>query len=114
MNNLTTPLPDSTDKKEGKAAADADGKKRELTVEASADRISTVIDFVNAGLAEFGCDEETRIDIDVAVDELFGNIARYAYPSGSGNATVRMETEEDRRVNTGTDCQGARASGSRH
>jgi anti-sigma regulatory factor (Ser/Thr protein kinase) len=36
------------------------------------------------------------MQIDVAVDELFGNIARYAYPEGAGRATVRIEPDPER------------------
>ena len=32
------------------------------------------------------------MQIDVAVDELFGNIAHYAYGTGTGPVTVRVET----------------------
>jgi len=68
---------------------------REITVDASVDEITTVTDFVNAYLSETGCSEQARIQLDVAVDELFGNIARYAYGAGPGAATVRVGAEED-------------------
>lgn len=32
---------------------------------------------------------------DLTIDELFGNIAQYAYHPGTGPATVRVETAED-------------------
>ena len=66
---------------------------REMTVRAAADQIDRVMDFVNGQLAELGCPEEVRIDIDVAVDELFGNIVAYAYGPEGGPVTVRLEAE---------------------
>ena len=35
------------------------------------------------------------MQIDIAIDELFGNIAHYAYNPEVGNATVRVEVSED-------------------
>ena len=35
------------------------------------------------------------MQIDVAIDELFANIANYAYTPDVGPATVRVEVEED-------------------
>ena len=66
---------------------------REITVRASPDQIDEVTAFVNEILSRAGCPEEIQAEIDVAVDELFGNIARYAYGPETGTATVRVETE---------------------
>ncbi len=70
---------------------------REMTVEAVLDQIGPVTDFVNEYLTELGCPNRVRIQIDVAIDELFSNIARYAYSPGRGTATVRAEVGEDPR-----------------
>ena len=67
----------------------------EMTVAATLEHIKPVMDFVNAKLKELGCSERNRIQLDVAVDELFGNIARYAYQPGIGEATVRLDVEKD-------------------
>lgn len=37
---------------------------------------------------------KAQIQIDIAIDELFGNIAQYAYHPETGNATVRVEVLE--------------------
>ncbi len=68
---------------------------REMTVSAVFDQIGPVTEFVNSQLAELGCPERIRIQVDVAVDELFGNIARYAYNPETGPATVRVDAEDD-------------------
>ena len=71
---------------------------QELNLEAAVANISTVTDFVNAILEELDCPMKAQLQIDVAIDELFSNIARYAYAPGTGPATVRVETEEDPRA----------------
>jgi len=38
---------------------------------------------------------KAQMQIDVAIDELFGNIANYAYNPETGKATVRLEVEDD-------------------
>ena len=67
---------------------------REITVEAATEQVERVTAFVNAHLAELGCSERIRIQMDVAIDEIFSNIARYAYAPERGDATVRVDVEE--------------------
>ena len=66
----------------------------EITLTASVDQIKKVVDFVNDYLKKAGCSVRSRIQIDVAIDEIFGNIALYAYAPDTGPATVRVETED--------------------
>ena len=70
-------------------------KQLELTLEASTDNLDDVLDFVDSQLMSYDCDPGIRIPIDVAVEELFLNIASYAYQPESGPATVRVETREE-------------------
>ena len=70
---------------------------REITLPAKIESISAVTDFVDAELEAFGCPMKARIQIDVAIDEVFSNIANYAYGAGTGDATVRLETSESPR-----------------
>lgn len=71
---------------------------QELNLEAAVANISAVTDFVDAILEELDCPMKARMQIDVAIDELFSNIAQYAYAPGTGPATVRVETEQDPRA----------------
>ena len=64
---------------------------KELTIDASVENTPAVIDFVNELLEEAGCSMKIEAQIDVAVDELFSNIALYAYAPSSGAATVQVE-----------------------
>ena len=67
----------------------------ELTLEAKLENLQKVLAFVDEQLESLACSMKVQIQIDVAVEELFVNIASYAYPSAVGSATVRVETEQE-------------------
>ncbi len=66
----------------------------ELTVAAVTENIPRVTAFVEERLDALGCPMKTKMMVSVAVDELFGNIALYAYDDVTGSATVRVSMEE--------------------
>ena len=68
---------------------------KELTIAATVENIETVTDFVNEQLEAFACPMKARMQINIAIDELFGNIAHYAYHPEVGDATVRVEVVEE-------------------
>ena len=68
---------------------------KELTIAATVENIDTVTDFVNEHLEAYDCPMKAQMQIDIAIDELFGNIAHYAYNPETGDATVRVEVVED-------------------
>jgi sigma-B regulation protein RsbU (phosphoserine phosphatase) len=68
---------------------------KELTVEAKIDNVPVVTDFVNAELEALGCPMKAQMQLDIAIDELFSNIANYAYNPEIGAATVRVEVEKE-------------------
>ena len=68
---------------------------KELTLAATIENIEKVTDFVNAQLEEIDCPMKSQMQIDIAIDELFGNIAHYAYNPETGPATVRVEVTEE-------------------
>ncbi|MBO4418852.1 MAG: SpoIIE family protein phosphatase [Oscillospiraceae bacterium] len=70
------------------------GAGKEITLPAVVENIPQVAAFVDAELEVLGCPAKAKMQIDVAIDELFGNIARYAYQPNSGEATVRFEAED--------------------
>lgn len=67
---------------------------KEITLEATIENISKVTDFMDAFLEEHHCPLKSKLQIDIAIDELFGNIAHYAYGDQSGEATVCVEWNE--------------------
>lgn len=68
---------------------------KELTIEAKVENIETVTNFVNEQLELLNCPLKAQMQIDIAIDELFGNIAHYAYNPEIGQATVRVEVTEN-------------------
>lgn len=68
---------------------------KELTVDATVENVPVVTDFVNEQLEANGCSMKVQAQIDIAIDELFSNIAFYAYNPSVGPATVRVEIAED-------------------
>jgi len=68
---------------------------KELTIAATVENIETVTDFVNEQLEAIDCPMKAQMQIDIAIDELFSNIAQYAYGTETGQATVRVEALED-------------------
>ena len=68
---------------------------KELTIAATVENIETVTNFVNEQLEALDCPIKAQMQIAIAIDELFGNIAHYAYNPEIGKATVRVEVIED-------------------
>lgn len=68
---------------------------KELTIAATVENIETVTEFVNEQLEALECPMRAQMQIDIAIDELFGNIAHYAYNPDVGDATVRVEVTEN-------------------
>jgi anti-sigma regulatory factor (Ser/Thr protein kinase) len=68
---------------------------KELTVEAVDDNLTRVIEFVDQQIEKYHCSEVVQMTIEVAVEELFLNIAHYAYDPDTGPATVQVTTEKN-------------------
>lgn len=68
---------------------------KELTIDATIQNIAAVTAFVDEQLESLSCPMKTQLQVDVAIDELFGNIANYAYNPKTGAATVRVEVTEN-------------------
>ena len=71
---------------------------REITVAATTSSISEVTVFVDEELERLDCPPKANMQLDICIDEIFGNIAHYAYGSGSGDATVRLDFDETERL----------------
>ena len=67
----------------------------ELTLEARVENLDQVLSFVDGYLEQLGCPMKAQLQIDVAVEELFVNIAHYAYKPGIGSATIRVEAAQE-------------------
>lgn len=69
--------------------------KNELETEATNDNLPVVLSFIESHLDEIGCSPKIKMQIAVAAEEIFVNIANYAYRPSVGNATVRVEIGEN-------------------
>lgn len=65
----------------------------ELIIEAKLENMDAVLDFVNKHLMD--TPPKIKNQIGIAVDEVFSNIARYAYNPDVGGAVVRVAADDD-------------------
>ncbi len=63
-------------------------------MEADTKNLEQVLDFVNKQLDIRNCSEQEKIEIDIAVEEIYVNISSYAYGPESGKARIRCGIEE--------------------
>ena len=71
---------------------------KELTLKATPENILEATAFVDEQLEALDCPMKAQLQIDMAIDELFGNIAHYAYGDGVGDATVQFDFDEQTRT----------------
>ena len=62
----------------------------EMTLLAKTEYLDQVIDFVNEHLEANGCSMMAQLQLDIAVEELFVNIASYAYRPADGPVTIQL------------------------
>ncbi len=67
----------------------------ELVIEAVTENLPDVQAFVEEHLEAADCPMKAQMQIGVAVEEIFVNIASYAYAPDRGNATVRVEVSQE-------------------
>ena len=75
----------------------------EIVTEALTDNLPKVISFIEERLEKAGCPLKASMQICVAAEEIYVNIAHYAYSSGKGNASVRVDITGDIATFTFTD-----------
>lgn len=68
---------------------------KELVVDAKTENLDQVLDFVNLELEAADCPMKTQVQLDITVEEIFVNIAHYAYQNGVGKAVVRIRIQEE-------------------
>ena len=68
---------------------------RELTIDAKVENLHHVTGLVEELLEELGCSMSFQLQFTVAVEEMFVNIASYAYGDKTGKAVIQLELTED-------------------
>ena len=74
--------------------------KEEKTFPADINALPEVQGFFEGMLEQLACPIKTQIAVSVAVEEIFVNIAHYAYPAGDGNAVAGFEFDPESRTAT--------------
>ena len=71
------------------------GNTKRLTVDATDASLPAVSEFTDGILSECDCSTKTQMQIRVAIEEIFVNIAHYAYDGATGSADVIFEINDD-------------------
>lgn len=66
--------------------------EKELEVEATLDNLATVLRFVEAEAEKVGCPKKETKQLAVAIEELYVNVASYAYTPATGICIVKLQT----------------------
>ena len=73
----------------------AENKMKQLKVKADVSELDQVLSFTDAVLEEMECPPKVQMQVDVAVEEIFVNIAHYAYPSSEGEAVIGIDADKE-------------------
>ena len=68
---------------------------KELIIRAEIENLDTVLEFVSQQLDAKGCSSRIKTQILVAVEEIFVNIAHYAYAPEIGEASICVEMTDE-------------------
>ncbi len=68
---------------------------KQIKVKADTAELDNVLSFADTILEELGCSVKAQMQIDIAIEEIFVNIAHYAYPEAEGEAVISVEPGEN-------------------
>ncbi|MBQ3789596.1 MAG: ATP-binding protein [Lachnospiraceae bacterium] len=68
---------------------------KSITLRASYDNLQSVMGFVNSELDQCDCDITVKMQIQIAVEEIFVNISDYAYAPDTGDVEICCELRRD-------------------
>lgn len=66
----------------------------EMKVEAKTEKLDQILAFLDKELENAGCNMKVQTQMDIALEEMFVNIASYAYPDTEGDVIVQICTDE--------------------
>ena len=72
----------------------------QIIVEATVENLEKVTDFIIESLEERNCKPKIMMQMELVIEELFVNVAHYAYTPNKGICTVQKKIEEDPRAIT--------------
>ena len=65
---------------------------------ATVDELNNVLLFMDEELEKAGCPLKTQTALDISMEELFVNVASYAYPEGNGTAELEVISDDSERA----------------
>lgn len=68
----------------------------EIEIKALTENLQELISFVNGHLEDMGASMKAQMQIDIAVEELFVNIAHYAYAPDVGEAVISVAKDKEK------------------
>ncbi|MDO5128134.1 MAG: ATP-binding protein [Eubacteriales bacterium] len=68
-------------------------QKKELTVDATLSHLDEVVGFVEASLGMTSCPMKITMQVVLCIEELYVNVASYAYEETNGSCTIYLETQ---------------------
>lgn len=68
---------------------------KELTVDADVKNLDSIMGFIEEVLSPFDCPPAIQFQLEVALEEIYVNIAYYAYPEVVGATTIRSYVTEE-------------------
>lgn len=71
---------------------------KELHIEALTENLTKVLEFIDSELENNDCNMKSQMQIDIAVEELFVNVASYSYEGSTGMADITLDIDSDRRA----------------
>lgn len=74
----------------------------ELQIAAQIDKLPSVIAFLDDILEKYECIMSVQVQLEVAIEEVYVNVAHYAYAPDTGEATITVDYENDTKTVTVT------------
>ena len=68
--------------------------KEELVIEAVIDNLDAVNSFIHKSIEQFEVSKRTLMQLDLVVEEIFVNVASYAYTPNTGLVKILIEAKE--------------------
>lgn len=69
--------------------------EKKLTLPATIENLDSVLAFLEENLEEMGASMKTQNQMAISLEEIYVNVAHYAYPSGDGEATICFEADDE-------------------
>lgn len=70
----------------------------EITIDADIKNLNEITSFLNNIIDNYDCSMEVKFQLELAIEEIYVNIAYYAYPNAIGSTTIRYDivNEDDK------------------